>query len=67
MKTIIFYLSSLKNHKKNEKEQLKVALNNESGSLCKILNMSLDYGVAYHHSGIFEYTYLYSCSAFSIL
>lgn len=42
---------------KVEKEQLLHALRDESGDLCDILQMSVQYGVAYHHSGthIFHY------------
>ncbi|CAH1114212.1 unnamed protein product [Psylliodes chrysocephalus] len=42
----------LKNYKNTEKEQLLHALKDESGKLCDILNNSIKYGIAYHHSGL---------------
>ncbi|KAJ8984879.1 hypothetical protein NQ317_002719 [Molorchus minor] len=41
----------LKNHKKAEKEQILHALKDEAGDLCNILKVSVQYGIAYHHSG----------------
>ena len=49
----------LLDHKKEEKEQIKYALRDEGGALCKIFSVSIQLGIAYHHSGIapvFEYT-----------
>ncbi|XP_057669741.1 helicase POLQ-like isoform X1 [Diorhabda carinulata] len=42
----------LKKHKKEEKQQLLHALKDESGKLCDILSISVQYGIAYHHSGL---------------
>lgn len=42
---------SIREHRKDERQQLKTTLKDESGSLCGILQVSLEYGVAYHHSG----------------
>ncbi|KAI4458912.1 putative dna polymerase theta [Holotrichia oblita] len=43
---------SLKDVKINEKADLKKALEEETGNLCNILKVSLQFGVAYHHSGL---------------
>lgn len=43
---------SIKDHRKEERQQLKQALKDESGSLCEILKVSVEYGVAYHHSAL---------------
>ncbi|GJQ83211.1 hypothetical protein Trydic_g18235 [Trypoxylus dichotomus] len=42
----------LKEIKTKEKDDLKQALELESGTLCNILKTSLLFGVAYHHSGL---------------
>ncbi|CAG9822832.1 unnamed protein product [Phaedon cochleariae] len=42
----------LKNYKMAEKEQLLHALKDEGGELCEILRVSVQYGIAYHHSGL---------------
>lgn len=44
-------LCNVKEYRKEERQQLKLALKDESGSLCEILSVSIEYGVAYHHSG----------------
>ncbi|XP_063926128.1 helicase POLQ-like isoform X2 [Zophobas morio] len=42
----------LLDHKKEEKEQIKYALRDEGGALCKIFSVSIQLGIAYHHSGL---------------
>lgn len=41
----------MKDYKKAEKSALLEALKNETQSLCRILKISVQFGVAYHHSG----------------
>nr|CAH7726866.1 unnamed protein product [Callosobruchus chinensis] len=48
----------LKNHKKEEKEQLIHALKDEGGELCDILRVSVQYGIAYHHSALTNVIFL---------
>lgn len=50
-----YFRSKIKEYKKEEKEQLKKALKEESeNSLCRVLRVSIQFGVAYHHSGTDE-------------
>ncbi|KAJ8931770.1 hypothetical protein NQ314_015302 [Rhamnusium bicolor] len=42
----------LKNYKSTEKKQLIHALKDEAGDLCHTLKVSVQYGIAYHHSGL---------------
>ncbi|CAH0552619.1 unnamed protein product [Brassicogethes aeneus] len=42
----------IKEHRKVEKGQILHALKDESGELCGILNISINFGIAYHHSGL---------------
>ncbi|CAG9859361.1 unnamed protein product [Phyllotreta striolata] len=42
----------LKNHRRTEKQQILNNLKAEGGKLCNILQTSIKYGIAYHHSGL---------------
>lgn len=49
-----FIDSLLKKKNMVEKDQLKHALREESGTLCNILEHSIPFGVVYHHSGEYQ-------------
>ncbi|KAJ8958309.1 hypothetical protein NQ318_017455 [Aromia moschata] len=46
------YFRELKNYKSAEKEQIIHALKDEAGDICDVLRVSVQYGIAYHHSGL---------------
>lgn len=42
----------LKNYRKIEKDQIRSLLKEAGNEICNVLNISIQFGIAYHHSGL---------------
>lgn len=63
-----YYVSfrNLKEHMRTGKAQLLHALKDESGDLCDILKISVQYGIAYHHSGMIFINIYLTCKIMKV-